>query len=203
MWHHWPEVQRGLKSLQFIGTGMNNSPSLLGLLPCSTMLDLGPANGPENEAGVTVSFSGGFPSRTVTIQRVGASMRQQEVMEQNDTWQDIWKWNSQRSPPPWSYGAVVFSPGLLTQVEKSTFWISCRKGNPQTHPELVLWADSDPLIHPWDAKKEWAVSMFFIMWLCSLVLNNRRPDVHLIESGQIHNVATWQEKTCIHVGQWN
>lgn len=67
---------------------MNNSPSLLGLLPCSTILhnaDLGPANGPENEAEVTVSFSGGFPSRTVTIQRVGASMRQQEVMEQNGT----------------------------------------------------------------------------------------------------------------------
>lgn len=48
-WQYWPKVKRGFRSLEFVGTQMNNSSSLLGVLHCSTVLDLGDENGPENE----------------------------------------------------------------------------------------------------------------------------------------------------------
>lgn len=75
--HFWPKVKRDFKPLEFVGTEMHNS-SLLEALHHSWTWELKVDVRMSGGRGCfelwhSACFSGGFPSRTVTIQRVWAS----------------------------------------------------------------------------------------------------------------------------------
>lgn len=91
MWHHWPKVKRGSKSLELVGTQINNS-SLLAVLHDSTVLETGSQKWTWEwvEAEVPVSST-----VYALVEGFQADLwPYNEVIEQNGTWQDISKRNS-------------------------------------------------------------------------------------------------------------